>query len=359
MIMQPRILEQQSGGRANNLVLSVYFGTIFFALSCSPVSAHEVRPAYLELRQTAPDTYDVLWKVPARGDNMRLGIYVEFPSGATNVTTPRTLIANDASTERWIVKRTGGLTGDKIYITGLEATMTDVLVRIENLDGTTQVTRVTPSSPSFVVAAAASALDVTRTYLVLGMEHILFGVDHLLFVLALLILVKGWRKLVGTITAFTVAHSITLAAATLGFVHVPSKPVEATIALSIVFVACEIVHGRQGRSGLTEIWPWVIAFSFGLLHGFGFAGALSEVGLPQNAIPLALLFFNIGVEVGQLLFIGVVMAVIALAVRAASKFSQSNITPQSAFSWCENISAYAIGTVAAFWLIERTLSFVV
>jgi hydrogenase/urease accessory protein HupE len=322
-------------------------------------SAHEVRPAYLELRQTATDTYDVLWKVPARGDNMRLGIYVGFPSGTTNVTTPRTLFANDASTERWSIKRTGGLTGDELHITGLAATVTDVLVRIENLDGTTQVTRVSPSSPSFVVAVAPSALDVTRTYLVLGVEHILFGVDHLLFVLALLILVKGWRRLIGTITAFTVAHSITLAAATLGFVQVPSKPVEATIALSIVFVACEIVHRHQGRSGLTEVWPWVIAFSFGLLHGLGFAGALREVGLPQNAIPLALLFFNVGVEVGQLLFIGLVMAVITIAVQAARKFSRWHIAPQYSFAWCENISAYAIGAIAAFWLIQRTLSFVI
>jgi hypothetical protein len=209
-----------------------------------------------------------------------------------------------------------------------------------------------------VVAAAPSALEVCRTYLVLGVEHILFGVDHLLFVLALLILVKGWRKLIGTITAFTVAHSITLAAATLGFVHVPSKPVEATIALSIVFVACEIVHRRQGRSELTETWPWIIAFSFGLLHGLGFAGALREVGLPQNAIPLALLFFNVGVELGQLLFISFVMAVIAVAVYGARKLSRSNVTQQSAFAWCENVSAYAIGAVAAFWLIERTLSFV-
>jgi len=236
--------------------------------------------------------------------------------------------------------------------------LTDVLVRIENLDSTTQVTRVTPSSPSFVVAAAPGALEVCRTYLVLGVEHILFGIDHLLFVLALLVLVKGWRKLVGTITAFTIAHSITLAAATLGFVHVPSKPVEATIALSIVFVACEIVHRRQGRSGLTEMWPWVIAFSFGLLHGLGFAGALREVGLPQNAIPLALFFFNVGVEVGQLLFIGLVMAVITLAVHAARKFSRRNVAPQTSFAWCENISAYAIGGVAAFWLIERTLTFI-
>ena len=358
MISQLKILEQKPVGRAKKLVLSVCFGAIFFALSSSPVSAHEVRPAYLELHQTGADTYDVLWKVPARGDNMRLGIYVEFPSGTTNVATSRTLFANDASIERWSIKRTGGLTGDRLHITGLAATMTDALVRVENLDGTTQLTRLTPSSPSFVVAAAPSALEVTRTYLVLGVEHILFGVDHLLFVLALLILVKGWRKLVGTITAFTVAHSITLAAATLGFVHVPSKPVEATIALSIVFVACEIVRRRQGRSGLTEAWPWIIAFTFGLLHGFGFAGALREVGLPQNAIPLALLFFNVGVEVGQLLFITLAMAVITAAVYLARKLNRSNVTPQFAFNWNGTISAYGIGAVAAFGLIERTLSFV-
>ena len=323
-----------------------------------PASAHEVRPAYLELRQTGTETYDVLWKVPARDDNMRLGIYVEFPSDTTKVTPSQTTFVNDASTERWSVKRPDGLAGDEIHITGLAATMTDVLVRIENLDGTTQVTRVTPSAPSFVVAAAPSTLEVTRTYLVLGVEHILFGVDHLLFVLALLILVKGWRRLVGTITAFTVAHSITLAVATLGFVHVPSKPVEATIALSIVFVACEIVHRRSGQTCLTEAWPWVIVFTFGLLHGFGFASALREVGLPQNAIPLALLFFNFGVEVGQLLFISFVMTIIAAAVYAARKFTLSNVTPHSAFSWCESISAYGIGAIAAFWLIERTLNFV-
>jgi hydrogenase/urease accessory protein HupE len=358
MINQLKLPEQEPGGKAKKLVLSICFGVIFCALAPSPVSAHEVRPAYLDLRQTAADAYDVLWKVPARGENMRLGIYVEFPSGTTNVTTPRILFANDASTERWSIRRPGALTGDEIHIAGLAATMTDVLVRVENLDDTTQVTRVTPSSPSFVVAAAPSALEVTRTYLVLGVEHILFGVDHLLFVLALLILVKGWRKLVGTITAFTIAHSITLAAATLGFVHVPSKPVEATIALSIIFVACEIVRRRQGRSGLTEGWPWMIAFSFGLLHGLGFADALREMGLPQNAIPLALVFFNLGVELGQLLFIGLVMAVMAVAVRAAKRFSQWNVAQQSAFAWCENISAYAIGAVAALWLIERTLSFV-
>ncbi len=194
-----------------------------------------------------------------------------------------------------------------------------MLVRLERLDGTTQVTRLTPSAPSFVVEAAPRALQVARTYLVLGVEHILGGIDHLLFVLALLILVKGTRRLIATVTAFTVAHSLTLAGATLGFVHVPGPPVEAAIALSIVFVAAEIIHSRQGNAGLTERFPWVVAFTFGLLHGFGFASALNEVGLPQAAIPVALLFFNVGVEIGQLLFIAAVFAVIALARRIARR----------------------------------------
>ncbi len=334
-------------------VLSVGSCAILFLLFSSPVFAHEVRPAYLELRQTGTESYDVLWKVPARGDNLRLGLYVKFPSGTTEVTPPRTLFANNASMERWTVKHLGGLTGGQLHIAGLAGTMTDVLVRVENLAGPTQVTRLTPSSPSFVVTAAPAALEVSRTYLMLGVEHILFGIDHLLFVLALLILVKGWRKLVGTITAFTLAHSLTLVAATLGFVRVPATPVEATIALSIVFVACEILRRGSGRIGFTERWPWVIAFAFGLLHGLGFAGALSEVGLPQNAIPMALLCFNIGVELGQLLFIGIVLAAIAVAVRVTNSLTQAGGTRQHAV-WCESISAYAIGSLAMFWVVQRT-----
>jgi HupE / UreJ protein len=330
---------------------------ILFMVLSSSALAHEVRPAYLELRQTGAETYDVLWKVPGQGENLRLGLYVEFPNGCTNVSARRGSMVNNAFTERWTVHCPEGLAGGRIHIAGLTATMTDVLVRLQQLDGRTQVTRLTPSVPSFVVETAPRATQVAVTYLKLGLEHILLGIDHLLFVLALLILVKEWRKLVGTITAFTVAHSITLAAATLGFVNVPGKPVEATIALSIVFVACEIVHRRQGRSGLTERWPWVVAFTFGLLHGFGFAGALSEVGLPQNAVPLALLFFNVGVELGQLFFIGAVMALLAVAVRVAPKFSQPNVAPGFAFARGESIAAYVIGGVAAFWLIERTLSF--
>ena len=323
---------------------------VFISLT-QDVFAHEVRPAYLELRQTGPETYDVFWKVPGQGENLRLGLYVELPDGCTNVTEPRGSMVNNAFTERWTVKRAGGLTGGTIHIAGLSATMIDVLVRLERLNGTTQVTRLTPSAPSFVVEAEPRAMQVAATYLTLGVEHILLGIDHLLFVLALLILVAGTRRLIATVTAFTLAHSLTLAGATLGFVHVPGPPVEAAIALSIVFVAAEIIHSRQGKTGLTERFPWIVAFIFGLLHGFGFAGALNEVGLPQSAIPLALLFFNVGVEVGQLLFIASVFAVIALARQVKRRTGVS----QSAWAWL--VPPYAIGSIAMFWVIQRIAAF--
>jgi hydrogenase/urease accessory protein HupE len=324
---------------------------ILLATFASGAHAHEVRPAYLELRQTGAETYNALWKVPGLGDNLRLGIYVELPVGCTNLSEPRASMVNNAYSERWSVKCAGGLTGGTINIAGLAATATDVLARLERLDGTTLVTRLTPSAPSFVVEAAPRALQVARTYLVLGVEHILGGIDHLLFVLALLILVKGTRRLIATVTAFTVAHSLTLAGATLGFVYVPGPPVEAAIALSIVFVAAEIIHARQGNAGLTERFPWVVAFTFGLLHGFGFASALNQIGLPQAAIPVALFFFNVGVEIGQLLFIASVFTVIALARQVARRIA----VPQPAWAW--RVPPYAIGSVAAFWVIQRVAAF--
>jgi hydrogenase/urease accessory protein HupE len=281
---------------------------------------------------------------------MRLSIHPRFPEGCALAGEPIALWAAGSYSERTSIACKSGLVGRPIGIDGLSATMTDVLVRMVGLD-VTQTTRLTPSAPSFVVEPAPKAMDVARTYLVLGIEHILFGIDHLLFVLALLILVKATRRLIWTVTAFTLAHSLTLAGATLGFVHVPGPPVEVAIALSIVFIAAEIVHSRQGMQGLTERFPWIVAFTFGLLHGFGFAGALSEVGLPQVAIPVALLFFNVGVELGQLLFIAFVFAVIALARRVTRRFA----VQQRAWTW--RIAPYAIGTVAAFWSIERIVAF--
>ncbi len=333
----------------------------FLVLFCSSALAHEVRPAYLELRQAAPESYDLLWKVPGQGD-LRLGLAVELPTRCADVTEPRGSMINNAYTERWSVKCAGGLDGATIHIAGLGSTATDVLVRVQQLDGRAQVTRLTPSATSFSVEAAPRATQVATTYLKLGVEHILGGIDHLLFVLALLILVKGVRRLVATVTAFTLAHSLTLAGATLGFVHVPGPPVEAAIALSIVFVAAEILRVRSAGdaagpqagamgSSLTARAPWVVAFTFGLLHGFGFASALNEVGLPQSAIPVALLFFNVGVEVGQLLFIASVFAAIALARQVMRRFGGW----QLAGAW--RVPPYAIGSVAAYWVIQRAASF--
>lgn len=184
--------------------------------------------------------------------------------------------------------------------------------------------------------------------MVLGVEHILSGIDHLLYILAMLFLVKGWKRVVATLSAFTATHSVTLTAAALGWVHVPQPPVEACIALSIVFVAREIVEARRGRPGLTTKWPWVVAFTFGLMHGFGFAGALAEVGLPARAIPVALLFFNVGVEIGQLLFVVAALGAMKFAARASSRWPR----------WAEPIPSYAIGSVAMLWVIERVAAFV-
>lgn len=309
-----------------------------------PVAAHEVRPAYLRIQQQSESAYDFLWRVPARGE-LRLSLHVALPPQCVTDGEVRAWLQNGTFVERWTADCPGGLAGEVVRIQGLSATLTDGLVRHERLDGTTQVARVTPADPQFVVSDAEDWRQVAGTYGWLGVEHILLGIDHLLFVLVLLMIVAGWRRLVATVTAFTLAHSLTLGAATLGWVAVPQAPVEAIIALSILFVAAEIVHWRQGRRSLTRERPWLVALVFGLLHGFGFAGALSEIGLPQHAIPLALLFFNLGVEAGQLLFIAVVLGAWALLRRVR--------WPE----WAWRVPVYAIGSVAAFWTIERLAGF--
>ena len=318
--------------------------------------ADELRPGYLELRQTASDTFSLLFKIPARGEDLRLAIYVKLPEGTQDVGIPRKSFGDGAYVERRTIRRDGGLTGRAVTIDGLSATSTDVLVRVESLAGGIQTERLSPTKTAFVVQATPGAGEVAATYLRLGIEHILFGFDHLLFVLALVILVRDWRRVAITVTAFTIAHSITLAAATLGFVHVPGPPVEATIALSIVLVAVEIVNVRHGKPSLTSRLPWLVAFSFGLLHGFGFAGALAEVGLPQHAIPVALLFFNLGVEIGQLVFVAAVLSSIWLLRRIASKLWETSFVTR-AFDRLDTTIAYGIGVVAAWWLIERTTAF--
>jgi hypothetical protein len=325
-------------------------------LIAQPVRSDELRPGYLELRQTDPSTYSLLFKIPARGEDLRLAVYVNLPEGAQDVGAPRGSFGDGTYVERRTIRRDGGLTGHAISIDGLSATSTDVLVRIETLAGAIQTERLSPTKTTFVVQAAPGLAEVATTYLRLGAEHIMFGFDHLLFVLALVILVRDWRRVAVTVTAFTIAHSITLAAATPGFVHVPGPPVEATTALSIMLVAVEILKARQGKPSFTARLPWLVAFSFGLLHGFGFAGALAEVGLPQHAIPAALLFFNLGVEIGQLVFVAAVLSVIWLSRHAASQPREAALVKR-AFDRLDVAMAYGIGGVSAYWLIERTTAF--
>jgi hydrogenase/urease accessory protein HupE len=333
-------------GWARGLVI-VGVSLVVTLVVTTAVWADVFRPAYLELKQRDADTYDVVWKVPTAGDSLRMAIHVRFPDGTVALTQPRATLAAGAVVERWTIRRPGGLAGGEIAIDGLPGSVTDVLARVERSDGTTQVTRLLPSAPHFIVEAAQDAASVSLTYTRLGVQHILEGVDHLLFVLALLLIVGRLQRLAWTITAFTAAHSLTLAAATLGLVHVPQAPVEAAIALSIVFVAAEIVHGIQGRPGLTARAPWVVAFVFGLLHGLGFAGALAEVGLPERAIPVALLFFNVGVELGQLLFVAAAWSVLLAVRRLPTPWPRALV----------RASAYAIGGVAMFWVIARVTAF--
>jgi hydrogenase/urease accessory protein HupE len=323
------------------------FPFILSLVFVAQLSAHEVRPAYLQIRQTGADTYDVFWKVPAVGDTMRLSLYVELPPTCSNLVPPRGSFSGGAYTELWSIKCDGGLSGSTIRINGLTATVTDVLVRLERLDGVTQVTRLTSSAPSFVVEASPRRFELVRTYLVLGIEHILTGVDHLLFVSGLLLLVSGVRRLLFTVSAFTLSHTVTLTLATLGIVHVPPAPVEAAIALSILFVAYEVLRKRESPLGLAQRKPWLVAFSFGLLHGLGFAGGLSAAGLPAGHIPLALGFFSAGVEIGHFSFVAVSLALISTVSQWTARLPQ----------WWSRIPPYAIGSVSAYWLIARLAAF--
>lgn len=313
--------------------------------------ADEIRPGYLELNEESPHTYAVLWKVPQKsGQKLSLTTSLEphFPDSCTNKTAITAHTTNGATLQRWYIHCTNNIVGQSISIEDIDNSNTEVLLRIKWLDGTVSTSLLKPSAPLYIIPEKSTTADIAITYLLLGTQHILLGIDHLLFVFALLLIVSSTRRLIVTITAFTIAHSITLACATLGLIHLPQQPVEAIIALSILFLAVEIVHGKRGHPGAAARWPWLIAFIFGLLHGFGFAGALAEVGLPQQAIPLALIFFNIGVELGQLLFITAVL----LLTWALHQLKQAVLIARA-----ETVAIYVIGSLSSFWLIERVSAF--
>ena len=315
-----------------------------FLLLCALLaSAHEARPAYLELKETAPGQFAVLWRTPVLA-GMRLPIALAMPDSVRNISAPSVQeLADSVLERRQIDASPKGLAGKRIEFPGLQLTITDVLVRVEMLDGRKWTTIVHPSQPWVEIAASQSWLGVAGTYMVQGIRHILFGADHMLFVLGLLLIVKDRWMLLKTVTAFTVAHSITLAVATLGYAEVPVVPLNAAIALSILFLGPEIVRSWRGETSFTIRHPWVVAFAFGLLHGFGFASALTSAGLPHHELPLALVSFNVGVELGQLGFIGLILALERSFHILEVKWPR----------WAEAMPGYTVGSLGAFWTIQR------
>lgn len=312
-------------------------------LAAIPARADDLRPGYLEWSEAAPGRWQVVWKAPLLG-GLATRARPLVPEGCAVVISQRRF-AGPAVVERLEVTCEAPLAGRQLGLTGLEQGFTDALLRVRSRDGGVQSARLTPDAPTVAVAATPSRGEVAWTYLKLGFEHILVGFDHLLFVVALVLLIGGARRIVTTVTAFTLAHSLTLAATTLGVMTVARKPVEICIALSIVLIALELLRPADAPRTLARRAPELIAFAFGLLHGFGFAAALAEIGLPAGEIPLALLTFNIGVELGQLAIVAA--ALLALAVLAR--------TPQFEPPMLKT-TAYAIGIVASAWLIERVFA---
>jgi hydrogenase/urease accessory protein HupE len=307
--------------------------------------AHELQPAFLELKETASDRYEVLWKLPSLGEasDVRMPLMPVFPETCRQLADAR----SDRAGAAWVftanLECLGGLAGRTITIDGLEAFFTDALVRVQHADGSVETHLLKPVQPAVTLRAAGEARRGAWAYLYLGIEHILLGVDHLLFVLALLLIVRDRWMLLKTVTAFTVAHSLTLAVATFGVAQVSAAPLNAAIALSILFLGPEIVRRWHCETSFTLRHPWVVAFAFGLLHGFGFASGLARLGLPETEIPIALLLFNLGVEIGQLVFVFLI-----LWLERAFRLL--------AIQWprlIERLPGYLVGTLGAFWTIQR------
>jgi len=325
---------------------------VIFTSGFSLCQADEYRPAYLELKQTGDETFDMLWKLPAQGVDRRMAIYVEFAEGVEITRPASASFVGNAFIETSSIYRRGGLAGTRITIDGLIRVSTEVLVRIERLDGSTEVARLTPDAPSFVVTKAPQFQEVVKTYVLFGMQHIWQGNDHLLFITCLILIAGSWRRILVTITGFTIAHSLTLTLAALELIRVAVPPVEAMIALSIVFLAREIVLPR--RDTLTWRHPISVSASFGLLHGLGFASALAEIGLPQQEIPAALLSFNIGVEIGQIIFVATIITATRFLWQALQFIT---IEPGNWLPRLEKPVAYAVGGITMLWTIERVSAF--
>jgi len=317
------------------------------ALALWPTNARadELRPAYIEMTEQAPGQWSLLWKASA---NSRLGQTGEIiiPDNCRIEGEQQREYAGSNILTRLALRCDGSVQGNSIGLKGLELSTTDALVRIAPIDSAMQTLRLTPDQPTATLAKPSIISNVAATYTILGVEHILLGFDHLFFVLALVLLLKGDWLVAKTVTTFTIAHSLTLVGSTLGLLSLPPQPVEAVIALSIIFLAIEVVKAKPDEIRLSERFPWIVAFLFGLLHGFGFAGALAEIGLPEGDVPLALLTFNLGVEIGQLVIVAVALA----ALHVIRKFQGLWLQPT------KTAMAYGIGIISTYWFIERVVA---
>lgn len=318
-----------------------------------PAAGHALEPGFLELRALGGEVWRAFWKVPQVGTGP-MPIVAVLPESCDARRPPEPRFDGTAHVAAWVATCPGGIEGGAIRIEGLERTETDVLVRYELAPGTAESRRLTAARTGFVVPEPQGAWGIFATYGALGVDHILKGIDHLMFVFALVILIRDGRRLVGAVTAFTLAHSLSLAAAALGWLVVPAPPVEAAVALSIMFLAAELLRPAGEGLGLTERFPWIVAFAFGLLHGLGFARALLEVGLPEGEVPLALFAFNLGIEAGQLAFIVLVAAVGVLLGRLYPELMTSARRPGGRGI---GTAAYAMGGVAAVWFVGRVAAF--
>lgn len=328
--------------------LAISLFVINFLLSAA-VAADDLRPASLSFKQLDDRQTEVSWRLPIK-NNQRAPMSPTLDQSATYVGTPQSRLLDNVYSQRWVIEREEGLQGLHLYIEGLKGDSRDVIVRVLNSQGQVQFTQIlNTETPALTLNLPETPKleHVGWSYLYFGLEHILEGFDHLLFVFALLLIVGDWRRLVITITCFTLAHSMTLIPGALGWVQLPGPPVESVIALSIMFLARELICIQRGHTSFTARQPWLVAFAFGLLHGLGFAGALRDIGLPEGELLLALLSFNVGVELGQLVFVAAVM----LCLRALKLLTVT--WPR----WVYLMPAYCIGTISCYWFVERLAQF--
>jgi len=326
--------------------LAILAMTIGIVLAAAAAQAHEVRPAYLQIDQKGPHSYSVLWKLPTLGE-AAIHLVPHLSNGWLEKQPDDQFATTGFLIKSWNIttKANDPLVGQTVWMEGLEETITDVFVRIHLLDGRKFETVIQAQRPSVPITLTSENGLPVLTYVGLGIEHILTGMDHLLFVMGLLLLVSDRWMLVKTISAFTVAHSITLGVATLWGVAISVPLLNTLIALSIVFLGPEILRAARGGTSLTIRHPWVVAFAFGLLHGFGFASGLLSLGLPHAEIPLALLMFNVGVEIGQLLFITLILAL-----------ERSFRLMEIRWPWpVALLPTYAVGALGASWTIRCLL----